>query len=272
MKLRYLELATAVATALATAVVSLAVADIPANFWQSTKPDHGHPGVTVVVDHHTGLEGIAILLAFVMALVLAVTSLAENLRQEKQARARSLDQSLALALVDVSDCLHATYKAAVDKVLVSFPTVSAPSELGEAVRINGAIPPSEISMHLHRVHKRFLRATELVPAGWFGLRQNLRDPAKKKWQLTDYPLGTAYEHPDRPAGALIGQDSRFVPELPAQTAVAFAIRDRSDGTVLGVVSIRAPAQPDVLLRLLKDDVRDLLDNYLLLLAPELGSS
>jgi hypothetical protein len=100
----------------------------------------------------------------------------------------------------------------------------------------------------------------------------LRDPAKKKWQLTDYPLGTVCEHPDRPAGALIGENSRFVPELPAQTAVAFAVRDRSDGTVLGVVSIRAPAQPDVLLRLLKDDVRDLLDDYLLLLAPGLGSS
>jgi hypothetical protein len=228
--------------------------------------------VTVVVNHHTGLEGIAILLAFVMAFVLAVASLADNLRQEKQARARSRDQSLALALVDVSNCLHASYKAAVDRLLVSSPTVSQRSELGEAVRMNGAVPPSDISMHLHRVHKRFLKATELVPAGWFGLRQNLRDPAKKKWQLTDYPLGTVCEHPDRPAGALIGENSRFVPELPAQTAVAFAVRDRSDGTVLGVVSIRAPAQPDVLLRLLKDDVRDLLDDYLLLLAPGLGSS
>lgn len=271
MKLRYVELATAFATALATAVASLAAAGIPVNFWQSTEPDHGHPGATVVVNHHAGLESVAILLAFVMALVLAVASLVENLRQEKQARARGRDQTLALALVDLSDLLHKTYKTAVDNLLAPSPTSSSRTELGEAVRMNAAVPLSEISMHLHRVRKRFLRATELVPAGWFGLRQTLRDPPKKKWQLTDYPLGTACEHPDRPAGALIGGNSTFVPELTAQTAVAFAVRDRGDGKVLGVVSIRAPSEPGVVPRLLKDDVRDLLEDYELTLAAELGS-
>jgi len=151
---------------LATAVVSLAAGDIPANFWQSTEPDDSHAGATVVVYHHMGLEAIAILLAFVMALALAVASLAENLRQEKQGRARDRDQQLALALVDVTDCLRATYKAAVDNLLAST-TFSQHPDLGKAVRMNEAVPPSEIGMHLHRVHKRFFRATELVPAGWF---------------------------------------------------------------------------------------------------------
>jgi hypothetical protein len=263
----YVQLVAAVAAAAATALVSLATIDVPANFWSTTTTVLGHPGATRVVEHHAGLVTVVILIGFVTAAILAVISAIEARRYERQERARALDETLAWALTDISDRLQADYKTAVDKLLTSLAPDKA---LQDSVRANEVVSPSKIGIHLHLVRKLLFRKDALVPVGWFGLSQNLRELPTMRWRQSDDPLGTAWKGPSK-AGARIGVGTGLAPKLPSQIAMAFPVRS-SNGSVLGVLSVRGPDDANLLIKLQSSEAVDaLVEKYCAMLIKDLKS-